>query len=152
MEVVETTARSSAPVDAVWKLLSDHRGYASWGPWHEATLEREGTPPPDGLGAIRILRARPLMTMREEIVAYEPPSRLDYALRAGLPLRDYLATVTLVGTDGETAIHWRSQFEPKVPGTGWFYRWFLGRVIKDVAARAARAAERGPTEPASTAG
>ena len=27
-------------------------------------------------------------------------------------------------------IHWRSQFTAKVPGTGWIYRWALGKFIQ----------------------
>jgi Polyketide cyclase / dehydrase and lipid transport len=138
--VISSSAESAADVDTVWALVADHRGYASWGPWQQARLEREGTPSPDGVGAVRILRARPL-TMREEVVTFEPPSRLDYVLHSGLPLRDYRASVTLTPSGQGTTLHWRAEFEPKIPGTGWFYRWFLDRVFDDVTERAARGAE-----------
>lgn len=138
--MIESSAESAADVATVWELLADHRGYASWGPWQQARLEREGAPPPNGVGAVRILRARPL-TMREQVVTFEPPSRLDYVLHAGLPLRDYRASVTLTPSGEGTTLRWRAEFEPKIPGTGWIYRWFLGRVFGDVVERAARGAE-----------
>jgi hypothetical protein len=53
-----------------------------------------------------------------------------YELLAGLPLRGYRADIDLTPADGGTVIHWRSRFTAKVPGTGWLYRWALGRFIQ----------------------
>jgi hypothetical protein len=36
--------------------------------------------------------------------------------------------------DGGTEIHWHSTFTAKIPGTGWFYRRFLGRFVGQVVA------------------
>ena len=44
------------------------------------------------------------------------------------------ADVDLAPDGSGTEIHWHSEFRPKIPGTGWFYRWFLGGFIARTAA------------------
>jgi hypothetical protein len=36
-------------------------------------------------------------------------------------------------------VHWRSEFRPNVPGTGWLLRLALGKFIRDAAAALAAA-------------
>jgi hypothetical protein len=139
--VIKASARSSAPPNVVWGVLADASGWARWGPWQRSSLEREGDPTPDGVGALRRLERRPFVS-REEVTIFEPPTRLGYELRSGLPLRGYRAEVTLSNAGEGTEINWRSEFDPAIPGTGAFFRWQLGRFIADVAERAAREAER----------
>lgn len=135
-------SHSSAPPNVVWHVLADARSWAGWGPWSRAELEREGHPRPFGTGAVRALTRRPL-TVREEITAFEPPNRMTYALRSGLPLRGYEADVTLDEREGGgTTITWRSGFQGAPLGSGWLFRAWLSRVVADVAERLARAAER----------
>jgi hypothetical protein len=145
MQTVEAQAHSSASREAVWRLVADVSSWSRWGAWRETGLEREGTPPPDGVGAIRVLKSetrRPVVS-REEVVVFEPPSRLQYKLLSGLPLRDYRGTITLADAPGGgTDITWRSEFDAKIPLTGGFFRRALQRFIEDAAARLAREAER----------
>jgi hypothetical protein len=76
-----------------------------------------------------------------------PDRRLGYVLLAGLPLRDYRANVDLTPERGGTAIRWYSDFEAKVPGTGWLFRLALGRFMATaVESLAARAAAVGAAE------
>ena len=122
MQVIEAQAHSNAPREAVWRLVADARGWSRWGAWSGTKLEREGTPPPGGVGAIKVLTSetrRPVVS-REEVTVFEPPSRFGYKLlSSGLPLRDYDASITLdEATGGGTDITWRSQFDPKIPLTG----------------------------------
>src|SRR5919204_6405112 len=95
--VVEARARSSASRERVWEVLADVPRWAEWGPWRSSALEREGYPPPGGVGAVRLLKRFP-MTLREELTLFEPPERMAYELRSGLPLRDYRAEVSLADT------------------------------------------------------
>jgi polyketide cyclase/dehydrase/lipid transport protein len=139
--VIDARAHSQAPPDVVWQVLADGRGWAQWGPWQKAELEREGSPPPDGLGAIRRLIRRPVTT-REEVTVFEPPSRFGYEMLSGLPFRGYRAEVTLSEAEGGTDIRWRSEFDAKIPGTGSLFRRQLGGFIADVVKRVAREAER----------
>jgi uncharacterized protein YndB with AHSA1/START domain len=139
---IDARAHSNAPPEAVWALLANGRSWSEWGPWQKAELEQEGTPPPDGIGAIRRLIRRPVVTV-ERVVAFEPPRRLVYEMLSGLPLRGYQATVTLAEAEGGTAIHWHSEFEgAKIPGTASLFRRMLDGFIADVAQRIAREAER----------
>lgn len=106
--------RIGAPREVVFEVLTDHRRYAEITPLRKAELEREGDPAPNGTGAIRVLRSvgPPL---REEVIAYEPPSRFAYSLLSGLPVRDYLGTVALGEDDGGTRMTYAVKAIPTVP-------------------------------------
>jgi hypothetical protein len=140
--VIDARARSTASREAVWSLLANGRSWSAWGPWQKAELEQEGTPPPDGVGAIRRLIRRPVVT-RERVIAFEPGSRLGYELLSGLPLRGYVGNVTLSDTGGGTEIHWHTEFDgAKIPGTAGLFRRMLQGFVADVAERVAKEAER----------
>ncbi|EOD62550.1 hypothetical protein H480_39885 [Amycolatopsis vancoresmycina DSM 44592] len=126
-------ARAAASPDAVYALLRDGASWPTWSPLGSFELVHEGADEPEGLGAIRLFKTGGVRSY-EKIVALEPGRRFGYALEHGLPLRDYVAYVDLAPRDGGTDIHWHSTFTPKIPGTGWFYRWFLGSFVKRVAA------------------
>ena len=130
---ISVRARTSAPADTVYALLRDGASWPKWSPLGSFELVREGEGEPEGLGAVRLFTTNGVRSY-ERIVALEPGRRFGYALERGLPLRDYVAYVDLSSRDGGTDIHWHSTFTPKIPGTGWFYRWFLGAFVKRVAA------------------
>lgn len=150
----ELVLRSAASVDAVFGLLADGGDWASWGRPLVPTSRwyRTGTPPPGGVGAIRELGLRPVVS-REEIVEYAPPRRMAYRLLSGIPLRDYLATVDLEPLPGgDTRITWKATFRPKIPGTGPFMRWFARTFVGLLARRLAAAAAAGVTPSATPGG
>jgi Polyketide cyclase / dehydrase and lipid transport len=130
---IDVSARSTADVATVYGLLADSSLWPTWAPLGSFELERPGQVTPCGLGAIRIFRTG-TVTSREEIVELIPNRRLSYTLLSGLPLRGYRADIDLTpdraNPDGGTMIRWHSRFTAAVPGTGWFYRWFLGRFIQ----------------------
>jgi len=141
---IDVSARSAAPVERVWALLANARGWPDWAPLDAAELERAGAPAADGVGAIRRF-TQGKTTMRECIVAFEPPHWLAYQLVSGLPVRNYRGDVTLAATpDGATTIRWQISYEPLIPGTGWLVRRRLEPFIGDVAQRLARRAEATP--------
>ena len=83
-----------------------------------------------------------LTRSREETVELVPDRGLSYALLSGFPFVDYRADVDLSpGTDGGTSIDWRASFDPKYPGTGWFWRLFMTAVLRKVASDLADAAD-----------
>lgn len=140
--VIDARARSSAPREAVWNVLADGRRWSEWGPWQKAELEQEGTPPPDGVGAIRRLTRRPVVN-RERVTVFDAPDRFGYEVLSGMGLRNYRAEVRLSAADGGTEIHWHSEFDgAKVPGTASLLRRMLQGFIQDVVERVAREAER----------
>jgi hypothetical protein len=137
---VEASAVSAAPVDAVWARLADASSWSTWGQWETTTLDREGVPAPDGVGAIRRFRQGRRTTV-EEVVAFDPGRLLSYELRSGLPVRDYHSDVTLEPVGGGTRIHWISTFAGASPGVGKVVEIVLRRFIPETARRLAAAAE-----------
>lgn len=107
----------AAPPQTVFEVLTDHRRYAEITPLRKSALEREGEPAPNGVGAIRVLRAvgPPL---REEVIAYEPPVRFSYKLLSGLPVRDHVGTVELSPEGSGTRVVYAVRTTPTVPLAG----------------------------------
>jgi len=107
----------AAPPAVVFDVLSDHRGYAAITRMRSVELEREGDPPPNGVGAIRVLRSigPPL---REEVLVFEPPSRFGYTLLSGAPLRDHVGTVELSESPGGTHVTYHVETTPTLPLIG----------------------------------
>jgi uncharacterized protein YndB with AHSA1/START domain len=104
----------AAPPEVVFDVLTDHRGYARITRLRSAELEREGDPAPDGVGAIRVLRSvgPPL---REEVIAYERPSRFSYKILSGVPVRDHVGAVQLSPANGGTHIVYVVRMMPTAP-------------------------------------
>jgi len=111
----------------------------------KSELEREGDPAPNGVGAIRKLTAvgPPL---REEVIAYEAPSRFSYTLLSGLPVRDHVGTVELSADGGQgTRMVYAVRTHPTVPvvgglvvaGTKWAIKGLIDGVAKESERRAA---------------
>ena len=57
-------------------------------------------------------------------------------------MRDYRADVDLSPDGSGTVIRWASSFEPKIPGTGWLFRGLMSRVLTQITASLAGAADR----------
>jgi uncharacterized protein YndB with AHSA1/START domain len=138
------TATSSADPARLFELEADG---ARWSRWARplvptSSWEREGTPAPGGVGAVRVLGLRPLV-VREETVAYEPDHRHAYVMRTPTPMRDYRAELTLTPrSGGGTDLVWRGSFEERVPGTGPLFRFLMRSTIRLLANRLIRFAER----------
>jgi len=133
----------AAPPEVVFSVLTDHRGYAGITPLRKAELEREGTPAPDGVGAVRVLSAvgPPL---REEVLVYEPGKRFSYKLLSGLPVRDHVGTVELTPSGQGTKVAYAVRTTPTVPVVGFGVvavvkqgvRQLLGGIAKESERRA----------------
>jgi uncharacterized protein YndB with AHSA1/START domain len=124
----------AAPPQTVFDVLTEHRRYASITPLRRSALEREGEPPPDGVGAIRVLSALG-PPLREEVVAYEPPRRFSYTVLSGAPVRDHLGTVEMTSTPGGTRVVYAVRMMPTLP--------FLGGAVVGVVKLAIRTLLRG---------
>lgn len=123
---------ADAPIDTVFAVLADGAGWSTWTRIGETSLERQGDPAPDGVGALRLFRTGPYRT-REEVTRYEPPAdgsaRFGYRLVSGLPVQDYRAEVTLTATGTTTAVHWEGSFTPGRRGTGRLTALFLRAAV-----------------------
>ena len=60
MRTVRVERRIEAPAEEVFELLTDHAGYASFRGVRGAELVREGSPDPNGLGAMRRVSVGPV--------------------------------------------------------------------------------------------
>ncbi|HEY1354724.1 MAG TPA: SRPBCC family protein [Solirubrobacterales bacterium] len=136
-----------APPEVVFELLTDHRGYADLTPLRRVDLEREGDPPPNGVGAIRVLHAigPPL---REEVLAYRPPTRFSYTVLSGLPVRDHVGTVELSEHAGGTQVVYAVRTQPTVPVVGRAIVAGVRQGIKQLLNGVAAEAERRAAAPA----
>jgi uncharacterized protein YndB with AHSA1/START domain len=130
-----------APPEAVFDVLTDHRRYAEITRLRRSTLEREGEPAPDGVGAIRVLTAVG-PPIREEVVSYERPSRFSYKVLSGLPVRDQLGTVSLEPSGDGTRVTYALKAIPTVPFAGKVVMLVLERAITELLNGAASEAER----------
>jgi len=136
----EVQVRSSAQPGELFAIVADGSRWPSCTPIGSFALEQPETT--ERVGAVRIFKTGP-MASRERIVECEPPSHFAYVLVGGLPVRDYRSDIDLVAVDGGTSLRWRSTFWPKIPGTGWLFRFFLKTALQRCAQGIARAAERG---------
>jgi uncharacterized protein YndB with AHSA1/START domain len=107
-------ARVAAPPDTVFAVLTDHAGYARISPLRSATLEREGAPTRDGVGAVRRL-ALVGPPLREEVTEFEAPTRFAYRLVSGLPVREHTGEVTLTAAGAGTDVLYRVHTVPSLP-------------------------------------
>ncbi|HWD04798.1 MAG TPA: SRPBCC family protein [Amycolatopsis sp.] len=141
MQQISVRAHTPAAPAAVYALLRDGASWPRWSPLGSFELARTGREESEGLGALRVFRTGRTRSC-EEVIALEPDRRFGYALRSGLPLRDYRAYVDLTPAGDGTDIHWHSTFTGKIPGTGWFYRRvltrFIGRVVAGLVAETTR--------------
>ena len=133
--------RVAAPPEIVFDVLTDHRRYTEITPLRKASLEREGDPAPNGVGAIRVLTvAGP--PMREEVIAYERPRRFAYKILSGLPVRDHVGTVEMQPADGGTEIVYAVKTTPTIPLAGAAFMLVLKKAIRDLLSGVAKESER----------
>ena len=105
----------AAPIELVFDVLTDHRGYSKLTPLRSSTLEREGEPAPNGIGAVRVLKlAGP--PIREEVTEFDAPSRFAYKMLSGAPVKSHTGTVELSSSGAaSTDVVWRVDSTPSIP-------------------------------------
>src|SRR3954447_25879187 len=139
----EVTEGAPAVSATVLGLLADRAGWSAWcGPMVvRSWWEREGSPEPGGVGAIRRLGLGKLSS-REEIVGYDAPRHLAYTWLTKFPVRDYRADVRLEPDGTGTRIVWSGTFAPAFPGGATVMRRFFLGAVGGFTKRLAKEAER----------
>ncbi len=141
-QVIAHTVTSEAEPASVFALLGDGSTWPEWSPLGSFELLEPGDGSPEGVGAVRLFTTGRIKS-RERVVERRPGEVFSYVLEKGLPLRDYVAVISLTRSGpGTTTIEWRSTFRAKVPGTGGLYRRQLGKFIKKTVEGLAVAAAR----------
>jgi uncharacterized protein YndB with AHSA1/START domain len=135
------TRTTTAPIETVFDAMTDHRAIADY-VWavRRSTLDREGIPAPNGVGAIRRLEAvgPPIV---EEIIEYQRPTRYAYKLLSGVPTRDHVGTIELRQAGTGTAVSWHLRSTPKIPGSDWLLSAVMKKVIGELLKGGVTAAE-----------
>jgi hypothetical protein len=136
------TRMSEASIATVFDAMTDHRAIAesTWA-LRRSTLDREGTPPPNGVGAIRRLVAigPPFV---EEIIEYQRPTRYAYKMLSGAPTRDHIGTIELREAGTGTEVSWHLRSTLKIPGVDWLMLPVFKKVIDELLKGGINAAER----------
>jgi uncharacterized protein YndB with AHSA1/START domain len=138
------TREIAAPPETVFEVLTDHRRYAEMTQLRRSELEREGMPAPNGVGAIRKLTAVG-PPMREEVIAFEAPSRFSYTVLSGLPVRDHVGTVELAADGGGTRMVYAVRTQPTLPIVGGAVVAVIKQAIKGLIDGVAKESERRAT-------
>ncbi|MCY3577619.1 MAG: SRPBCC family protein [bacterium] len=143
MQTFSSSTPIAAPREIAWEVMTSHELYARWTPSSRVDLEIEGSPEPNGVGAVRAFRTGPVST-REEVTVFEPPYRMVYRLlNAPLPIRNYRSEMMLVGEDGGDScqLHWDSWFDIVIPLTGGILRQLMASAVAKMAAGIAEEAQ-----------
>lgn len=141
MATMDFSRNVAAPPETVWEVVADLRGMSAYTKFRKVELEREGDPPPNGVGAIRVLHlVGP--PVREEIIAFDPPRRFSYRMLSGAPVKDHVGTIELSPSGSGTRMSYVVETTPTIPLVGGGLVAFLRRVIEDIAAGIASEAER----------
>jgi NADPH:quinone reductase-like Zn-dependent oxidoreductase len=111
---VTRSAIIDAPLEQVWAVLRDFNSHDRWHPAVEKSVIEDGAPS-DEVGCVRSFTLKDGAHIREQLLALSESDHLSTycILDATVPLRRYVATVTLKRvTDGDrTFWHWQSTFE-----------------------------------------
>jgi uncharacterized protein YndB with AHSA1/START domain len=135
--------RIAAPPQVVFDVLTEHHLYARITPLRKSVLEREGEPPPNGVGAVRVLTSLG-PPLREEVIAFQSPSRFAYKLLSGAPVRDHVGTVELSPEGDGTRMVYAVRTIPTLPLVGAavvaVVRQGVGALIRGIAKESERRA------------
>lgn len=147
MEQVEVEGVIPAPVQSVWDRYTDHARWSEWAGLGPSRLLRAAEGDPNGVGAVRALGPGRFAAV-EEVLEFEPPRRMVYALRRGpLPMKNHRGEVLFEDRGGETHVVWRCGFESRIPGVGWLLRLAVTRVFRGALAGLAREFRAGAASP-----
>lgn len=133
MQTIDVTETVPMPIERAFERLADHANYSLLPGITRAELLEDGSPSPNGLGAVRRV-ALGGVVLDEEITGFDPPRHLAYRVIASRPIRVVHegGRIELTAVPAGTRIRWRSTFRIAIPVIGGF----VGR-------RAARRFERG---------
>jgi len=106
MQVTSQTT-VAVPIDSVWDKLTNHVGMSSWGPGITVTMDKPGTPDPNGVGAVRrVSSPGPGPDIVEEVVTFEAPNLFGYKALSGTPFPGYAGEVRLTPAGSGTHIRY----------------------------------------------
>jgi uncharacterized protein YndB with AHSA1/START domain len=141
MATLDFSRTVAAPPETVWEVVADLRGMSEYTRFRKVEIEREGDPPPNGVGAIRVMHLIG-PPVREEIIAFEPPRRLAYRLLSGLPVRDHAGTIELEAAGQGTRMSYVLETTPTIPVVGFGLLAVMRNMVDGISAGIAAEAEK----------
>jgi hypothetical protein len=138
--VIEKTAHTAGSPAEVYRLLRDGASWTEWGPLETFELAEPGDGEPEGIGAIRVYGSGRTRG-RDQITGFEQDRAFRYVHLGGLPVKNYVAEVTITPVGEGANIRWHTTFDPKIPLTGMFVHkaltTFVELLVTGLAKRAA---------------
>lgn len=141
MATLDFSRTVAAPPETVWEVVADLRGMSEYSRFRKIELERDGDPPPNGVGAIRVMHlVGP--PVREEVIAFEPPRRFAYRMLSGLPVKDHVGTIELEAAGQGTRMSYVLETTPTIPLVGFALLAVMRNMVDGISAGIAAEAEK----------
>lgn len=95
----------------------------------EISLEKPGKDHPYGLGAVRKITIDKI-NLIEDIVGFEPPRYMSYAVREGMPVKNYQGKFFIEPQGEGIRLRYIGSFDPKLFGTNWLFKYIFRSRMK----------------------
>ena len=131
MQHVEVVKIINAPLQKVWDRYTDHVSWTQWAGIGKVRLAKQGVPPPNGVGCVRVITSAGV-GVHEEVLTFDVPRRMTYrVIKGAVPMKDHLGEVEFEAQGDATRIVWRCKFESTIPGLGGLFRLFITRLFRN---------------------
>ncbi|RNJ78866.1 MAG: SRPBCC family protein [Nitrosopumilus sp. B06] len=125
---LKKTVKVCAPPGVVWRRISDIAGLPAWAAGVKKTtyLSKKRR----GVGAVRLITFEDASRVEEHVTSWKTGESYTYIATSGLPVRAYVASISIRGVRGGTKITWQSytsvnmtrkEFAGFLDGMGSFY-------------------------------
>jgi uncharacterized protein YndB with AHSA1/START domain len=102
----------AAPIEDVWKIVSDHQGMTQWMPMiSHVELVKANDAGEWGEGCERHCKFGPDL-LEEKIVHWDPPYSYAYAISDMHLVKNHVGHLRLISTGGGTEVIWTQYFHP----------------------------------------
>lgn len=110
------------PVEALFAFIARHENQSIILSGSRAKRLRDGQGHPDGVGSVRSNQVLPLPAFEETVTVFESPSRIEYRITRGSPLRNHHGIIRFTPQGTGTRLDYTITFDPRIPLTGWLVR------------------------------
>lgn len=126
---VHVTHQFTSDPATVFEALAEHENLGRVFPARVSRV-RNGHDSRNGAGSTRRLKIGPLPAFEETTLVAEAPTRIEYAITKGSPLRSHRGVQVLTPTaDGGTKLDYTIEFGAPVPGLAAIVATVLTRAI-----------------------
>lgn len=130
-----------APLHEVFEFFADHHRFVSLFGARCTVIQNGPADEPNGLGSVRRVGPGPL-ALDEEIVHFERPTRIDYMIVRGGPLKNHRGSIRFTETADGTDVDYVIRFDSRLPGLGGVFVHGLQKIWSLQAPKALAVLER----------